>query len=453
MIDLVLNKGFVLAEAEVVLKQLEAPSFELAIEDSEEAARTEVASELAEAIAAEGPVKQLALEELEVEDRKAYLPSNRILSMLQTAMEERLREEHPDLLRPAFGPTGPGGPGVTAMYIGPEELLRDLQFAAHIARALLRRRNRKPHGFVEATPPPTFDLAADARIVLVGDWGMGNPSAHKIRDLIKQELDAAGSREAHLIHLGDVYYSGEISEAQKHVLNLWPIKAGETNRWSWALNGNHDMYSGGFGYFDTILGDPRFAAQQGSAGKGVSYFLLRNDHWQFLGLDTAWELHLFKDPFRLSGWLNKPQAKWAKSCLQPADGLRTILLTHHQHASSHHHGQLGGNLPKQLKPLIDGPRGVDAWFWGHEHICERFPNKQKEVRYGACVGHGSIPQPLGHASPDPGGWEYDQGYPDEDGHKWRWCGFAVLDLKKNGEIDVRYLAEDGSAHHPEKLPV
>ncbi len=450
---MILDKRFVLAEAEVVLRQLEAPSSELAIEDSDEPSRAEVAAELAEAIAAEGPVKQLAAEDVEVRDRETYLPSNRILSMLQTAMEERLREQHSGSLRPAVDASGPGGPAATALYISPDELLRSIEFAVHIARALMRQLGDKPHDFVTATPPPTFSLAVDARIVLVGDWGMGNGRATTIRDLIKKELDDAGSREAHLIHLGDVYYSGETSEAQRHVLDLWPIKAGEDKRLSWALNGNHDMYSGGFGYFETILGETRFAAQQDSSGRGVSYFLLRNEHWQILGLDTVSEHHSVRDPFRLSGWLNDTQAKWAESCLQPADGLRTILLTHHQHASSHHHGALGGNLPKQLKPLIDGPRGIDAWFWGHEHICERFPNQQKAVRYGACVGHGSIPQALGNASSKQGGWEYDQGYPGQRGAKWRWCGFAVLDLKANGEIAVRYLAEDGSAHHPEQLPV
>ena len=32
---------------------------------------------------------------------------------------------------------------------------------------------------------------------------------------------------------------------------------------SWALNGNHDMYSGGWGYFDHLLADERFSRQRG----------------------------------------------------------------------------------------------------------------------------------------------------------------------------------------------
>ena len=33
----------------------------------------------------------------------------------------------------------------------------------------------------------------------------------------------AHGREAHVIHLGDVYYSGLPSEVQQHVLACWPV--------------------------------------------------------------------------------------------------------------------------------------------------------------------------------------------------------------------------------------
>ena len=49
-----------------------------------------------------------------------------------------------------------------------------------------------------------------------------------------------------------------------------------------ALNGNHEMYSGGFGYFKLIL--PAF--EQDS-----SYFALQNEHWLLVGLDTAYVDH------------------------------------------------------------------------------------------------------------------------------------------------------------------
>ena len=44
------------------------------------------------------------------------------------------------------------------------------------------------------------------------------------------------------------------------------------------------MYRGGHDFYATALADPRFHRQ---AGKSV--FALRNNNWQFLGLDTAYE--------------------------------------------------------------------------------------------------------------------------------------------------------------------
>ena len=52
------------------------------------------------------------------------------------------------------------------------------------------------------------------------------------------------------------------------MLDLWPVTADQAGAGvtSWSLNGNHDMYSGGFGYFQTLLADPRFAAQRSPDG-------------------------------------------------------------------------------------------------------------------------------------------------------------------------------------------
>ena len=45
---------------------------------------------------------------------------------------------------------------------------------------------------------------------------------------------------------------------------LWPVTAAQARAGvtSWSLNGNHDMYGGGFGYFETLLADPRFVTQR-----------------------------------------------------------------------------------------------------------------------------------------------------------------------------------------------
>ena len=75
-------------------------------------------------------------------------------------------------------------------------------------------------------------------------------------------------------HLGDVYYAGTEDEVNERFSDDWPKNVSEH---SWALNSNHEMYSGGYGYFKITL--KKF-------GQPASYFCLRNSNWQIIGLDT-----------------------------------------------------------------------------------------------------------------------------------------------------------------------
>ncbi len=65
-----------------------------------------------------------------------------------------------------------------------------------------------------------------------------------------------------------MYYSGLPNEVEQHVLTHWPVTAAQAAAGvtSWSLNGNHDMYSGGFGYYGTLLADSRFAASPPGGG-------------------------------------------------------------------------------------------------------------------------------------------------------------------------------------------
>ncbi len=60
---------------------------------------------------------------------------------------------------------------------------------------------------------------------------------------------------------------------------MWPFAAGKVSR---TLNSNHEMYSGGFGYFDMALP---------AMHQDASYFALQNTNWLFVGLDTAYIDH------------------------------------------------------------------------------------------------------------------------------------------------------------------
>jgi len=124
-----------------------------------------------------------------------------------------------------------------------------------------------------------------ARLVVVGDWGSGIPRARKVADQMRRVIDQGieTGREQHVVHLGDVYYSGWEYEYRDRFLKYWPVRNGEEDRiLSWNLNGNHDMYAGGHAFFGHALADPRFKRQEKS-----SWFSLRNDHCTILGLDTA----------------------------------------------------------------------------------------------------------------------------------------------------------------------
>ena len=131
-------------------------------------------------------------------------------------------------------------------------------------------------------------VANDLRVAIAADWGTGLYGAPKIAETIRR---MAGQRKFDLaMHLGDVYYSGTEKEVDARFLKVWPTDAATMNR---ALNGNHEMYSGGFGYFKLIL--PAFKQES-------SYFALQNEHWLLVGLDTAYVDHDIDN--QQVAWLN-----------------------------------------------------------------------------------------------------------------------------------------------------
>jgi hypothetical protein len=154
------------------------------------------------------------------------------------------------------------------------------------ALAMGIRKFRGKHRF-PIQPSQPLEIKNNARLVLVGDWGSGIPRAQKVADQMQRYIDGdrRENRVVHVIHLGDVYYSGWKREYQKRFLQYWPVKPEKREEiGSWCLNGNHDMYSGGHDYFDFLLSEPRFNKQ-----RGASYFSFYNQSWKILAVDTAWE--------------------------------------------------------------------------------------------------------------------------------------------------------------------
>lgn len=215
----------------------------------------------------------------------------------------------------------------------------------------------RPAGF-DAAPLPD-----EARIAVLSDWGTG---------LYGAPVSAASIRRQGpfdlLLHLGDIYYSGTRTEVRQRFLDPWPGGAAAISR---ALNGNHEMYSGGFGYFDDLL--PAF-------GQASSYFAFANRHWLLVGLDTAHSDHDI-DP---------AQAAWVAEVAAKAGGRRIVLFSHHQPVSRL--GEGGPKLVAALSGLLEAG-AITAWYWGHEHECILYDRHPRWGLLGRCVGHGGIPSP------------------------------------------------------------
>lgn len=233
------------------------------------------------------------------------------------------------------------------------------------------------------TPPAGEDLvrriANDVTIALVADWGTGNASSIQLMG----HIDTAKPNFA--VHLGDVYYAGTPEEERDRFVNLWPVSL---NGGSYALNSNHEMYSGGHGYFDVALQHAKFSAQ-----RGFSVFALTNDHWLVLGVDSAYYAHDF---LYQKGAVDAWQTSWLRRLATDArqHGKKIVLLSHHEGLDKN--GNPIEPLWSSVAEALGG--GPDYWYWGHDHcgvVLKPRPSGSVSVR-GRCLGHGGIPY-----KPDP----------------------------------------------------
>jgi hypothetical protein len=216
------------------------------------------------------------------------------------------------------------------------------------------------HPFL-APPEVAEPIADDARIALFSDWGTGLYGAPVIANTIKTlpRCDVA-------LHLGDTYYSGNDDEIRDRLMGDWPARTGTLKR---ALNGNHEMYSGGKGYF---------AALASFFNQSSSCIALQNANWLILGLDTAY------NDFDIDG----AQVDWINRMVGASGTRKVILCSHHEPFSAL--DEQGPKLQSALGKLLDAQR-IEAWFWGHEHRLVVYePHLTWGVK-GRCIGHGGFP--------------------------------------------------------------
>jgi hypothetical protein len=294
---------------------------------------------------------------------------------------------------------------------------------------------RAPSGPTDAqTQLPDRDIT----ISMAGDWGTGLYSSNQIAKYM------AAQKPDITVHLGDVYYSGTEKEVFDKFIKHFPrgVMA------SFALNANHDMYSGGSGYFNVILRDPDFGHQ-----KQKSFFSLYNRTWQVIGLDTAYESA--KAELYQKGVLGAGQLAWFQAQLEQAKaaGRRVIILTHHNPVSIR-----GGSQDKNMMQQLFGAATragsmFEYWIWGHEHgvaVFEPFAWNGANVK-GRCIGHGGIPYGV-----TPGGdkgdgvivrWTETGTYPNEP--RQALNGFGVITLPiAGGELIEKYYDDTGRLRYP-----
>ncbi len=222
-----------------------------------------------------------------------------------------------------------------------------------------------PHRFLP--PPETPEpLPGTCRLALIGDFGTGLYGAPEIA----RTIGADGAGFDVIFHLGDVYYAGTPREVRERFIVHWPYnrKAGGRSR---ALNSNHEMYSGGYGYFDTTL--PFF--EQPS-----SCVYVENDHFTLLGLDTGYKDHDLTDE----------QVLWVRRAIERAGDRRLVLLSHHQPFSLFDRKRVARDLVGKLAGALGAGR-VAAWYWGHEHRCAIHDWSAAFRFFGRCCGHGGYP--------------------------------------------------------------
>lgn len=257
-----------------------------------------------------------------------------------------------------------------------------------------------------------------------GDWGsIFNPAAStKIRGHIvrmKPEIT---------IHLGDVYYAGTQSSEAGNLTSVWPAGG-----WgSFALNSNHEMYPGGIAYYNEALGAPLFQKQQKR-----SCFVLENDNWIIVGLDSAY----FSDEetFYMFGDLGPSDGIQAKMLADLAKKQKRMLIL------SHHNGlELDGSVPSreawpdglgsklwyEIQESLQSNDKPVYWYWGHQHAGVVYKHSESANLFCRCIGHGALPYGNASVLDNSPNVIWHERTPANDPHDPERLlnGFAVLDL-------------------------
>lgn len=234
----------------------------------------------------------------------------------------------------------------------------------------------------------------------VADWGTATCEAKVVGNLMA--LDKPGMT----IHIGDVYYNGEVDEFNQGVAGIapnanqvgvaWPKGAVTTM----LLNGNHEMISGGTGFFEQGF---KYSGQQ------TSYGVWQTDTWRFVALDSGYHSYVLtsKGHRNILRTTDAPQPEavvaWLRDVVKlgdPEDKRGIVLFSHHQPYDAWSSSFLG--TIKQLNDILPAGKEV-VWFWGHAHNFAVYDKMlvgnstfTSDIPfYGRLVGNGGYPVSLG----------------------------------------------------------
>jgi hypothetical protein len=237
------------------------------------------------------------------------------------------------------------------------------------------------------------------RVALLSDWATDTVESDAVGFLVGQY------QPHYTAHLGDVYFVGAPQEIACNFTvddASFPYGTGG----SFALAGNHEMYSNGNAYFQKLLPQMKIRQQGTEFTQRAGFFCLENDHWRVIGLDTGYtsvRRPLIEYIFPPDCHLRDEQVAWLRDTLRlgdPTDRRGLIFLSHHPYFTAWRKNFY--RPAEQLREILGTADRPLVWFWGHEHRLALY-EKQRHAKgpeaYGRCIGNGGMPVEL-----DPPRW-------------------------------------------------
>lgn len=258
-------------------------------------------------------------------------------------------------------------------------------------------------------------------VAIAADWATDTKESFAIGS------EMARHTPEYTIHMGDTYYVGAPPEITANFLPVgnspWP----HGSIGSFALLGNHEMYSRGNAFFENLLGIlGANSSIEKKAPQQAPFFCLENDHWRILGLDTGYNSVGFLD-LGANCKFEDTLMTWLEEQVFTRKEKGLLILTHHQYITAFS-GEKEFNAPATQLARFVGKEKPILWLWGHEHKFAMYGKAQVgdgATAFGRCIGHGGMPVELNKA------------------------GFSIADLKKGAEklvaVDMRPY------HNPYKL--